>query len=75
MFITGNAAPNAVPAYRAMGFVEQDCEQCINGIRFIPMTYFVKPVKLVYPSVEYMESFIAANEEHRNMGEHFEDVT
>ncbi|NSW92421.1 MAG: GNAT family N-acetyltransferase [Firmicutes bacterium] len=46
----------------------------MNGIRFIPMVYFLKPVRLVYPSVEYKESFIAANEEYKSMGEAFENI-
>ncbi|MGD9366730.1 MAG: GNAT family N-acetyltransferase [Desulfobacteraceae bacterium] len=35
--ITVNSSPNAVSAYRALGFIERDKEKTINGIRFVPM--------------------------------------
>lgn len=36
--ITVNSSPYAVKAYERMGFVSAQPEQCINGIRFTPMT-------------------------------------
>lgn len=45
--ITVNASPNSVPAYEKMGFIPDDSngsngsEQCINGIRFVPMSLTV----------------------------------
>ena len=36
--ITVNSSPYAVKAYERMGFVSTQSEQCINGIRFIPMS-------------------------------------
>lgn len=35
--ITVNASPNSVNAYEKMGFKPTDIEQCVNGIRFVPM--------------------------------------
>ncbi len=35
--ITVNASPNSITAYKTLGFVPTDVEQCINGIRFVPM--------------------------------------
>ena len=35
--ITVNASPNSIRAYETMGFKPTDIEQCINGIRFVPM--------------------------------------
>lgn len=35
--ITVNASPNSIMAYETMGFESTDVEQCINGIRFVPM--------------------------------------
>lgn len=37
--LTVHSSPYAVPAYRRLGFADTDCEQCVNGIRYIPMTY------------------------------------
>jgi GNAT superfamily N-acetyltransferase len=34
---TVNSSPNAVPAYERLGFRITGSEQCIHGIRFIPM--------------------------------------
>ena len=34
---TVNSSPNAVPAYEHLGFHAIGAEQCIRGIRFIPM--------------------------------------
>ena len=35
--ITVNASPNSINAYESMGFQPTDSEQCVNGIRFVPM--------------------------------------
>ena len=35
--VTVNASPNSISAYETMGFEPTDDEQCINGIRFVPM--------------------------------------
>jgi GNAT superfamily N-acetyltransferase len=35
--ITVNASPNSVNAYKNLNFEPTDKEQCINGIRFVPM--------------------------------------
>lgn len=35
--ITVNASPNSIVAYKTLGFKPTDVEQCINGIRFVPM--------------------------------------
>lgn len=35
--ITVNASPNAVPAYRHLGFLPNPPEKIISGIRYIPM--------------------------------------
>ena len=37
--LTVNSSPYAVPVYRRLGFADTDCEQCVNGIRYTPMTY------------------------------------
>ena len=34
---TVNSSPNAVPAYERLGFHAIGAEQCVHGIRFIPM--------------------------------------
>ena len=34
---TVNSSPNAVPAYERLGFRVTGSEQCLNGIRFVPM--------------------------------------
>lgn len=34
---TVNSSPNAVPAYERLGFRVTDSEQCVHGIRFVPM--------------------------------------
>ena len=36
--ITVNSSPNAVSAYRTLGFMERDEEKNVNGIRFVPMS-------------------------------------
>lgn len=36
--ITVNSSPNAVSAYRALGFMERDEEKTVNGIRFVKMS-------------------------------------
>jgi GNAT superfamily N-acetyltransferase len=36
--LTVNSSPNSVSAYEKMGFSRDDIEQCVNGIRFTPMT-------------------------------------
>ena len=35
--VTVNSSPNAVEAYRRMGFVQTSEEQLTNGIRYVPM--------------------------------------
>ena len=35
--ITVNASPNSAEAYKKLNFQPTDIEQCVNGIRFIPM--------------------------------------
>ena len=35
--ISVNSSPYAVPIYEKLGFVQQQSEQVINGIRFVPM--------------------------------------
>ncbi len=40
--ITVNASPNAVEAYRKMGFFPQKEEQQLSGIRFVPMVLSLK---------------------------------
>lgn len=37
--ITLNSSPYGVPFYHALGFIDTDNEQTINGIRFTPMIY------------------------------------
>lgn len=37
--LTVNASPNSTTAYETMGFKTTDVEQCINGIRFVPMVW------------------------------------
>jgi GNAT superfamily N-acetyltransferase len=34
---TVNSSPNAVPAYERLGFRVTGSEQCVHGIRFVPM--------------------------------------
>jgi GNAT superfamily N-acetyltransferase len=41
--VTVNASPNAVTAYRRMGFARTQDEQLANGIRFVPMARPVDP--------------------------------
>lgn len=36
--ITVNAAPNSIDAYKKLKFKPTDKEQCVNDIRFVPMT-------------------------------------
>ncbi len=36
--ITVNASPNSIDAYKKLNFEPTDKEQCVNGIRFVPMT-------------------------------------
>lgn len=36
--LTVHATPNAVQAYRKMGFIPENTEQCVNGIKFVPMS-------------------------------------
>jgi GNAT superfamily N-acetyltransferase len=36
--VTVNSSPNAVTAYEKIGFEPTDIEQCVNGIRFVPMS-------------------------------------
>ena len=36
--LTVHATPNAVQAYEKMGFIPENTEQCINGIKFVPMS-------------------------------------
>ena len=36
--ITVNSSPNATKAYRKMGFIVDGEEQCVHGIKFIPMS-------------------------------------
>ena len=40
--ITVNSSPNAVSAYRTLGFIERDKEKTSNGIRFVKMSRKVK---------------------------------
>ena len=35
--LTVNSSPNAVNAYKKIGFTAKSDEQCMNGIRFVPM--------------------------------------
>ena len=35
---TVNASPNSIDAYKKLNFEISDKEQCVNGIRFVPMT-------------------------------------
>lgn len=35
--LTVNSSPYAEPIYRRLGFTPVDGEQCVNGIRFVPM--------------------------------------
>lgn len=39
--ITVNSSPYAEAAYRKLGFVPEEEEQTVNGIRFIPMMYTI----------------------------------
>ena len=36
--ITVNASPNSIAAYKKLNFEPTDKEQCVNGIRFVPMS-------------------------------------
>lgn len=40
--LTVNSSLNAVPAYERLGFVVQGGEQCLNGIKFVPMKLSLK---------------------------------
>jgi len=40
--ITVNSSPNSVSAYATMGFQARESEQCVNGIRFVPMALKIK---------------------------------
>ncbi len=40
--ITVNASPNSIMAYETMGFESTDVEQCLNGIRYVPMALRLK---------------------------------
>ena len=40
--ITVNSSPYALEIYRRMGFENTDNEKVLNGIRFIPMIYYMK---------------------------------
>jgi GNAT superfamily N-acetyltransferase len=40
--ITVNSSPNAVSAYRALGFIEKGEEKTVNGIRFVQMSLEIK---------------------------------
>lgn len=35
--LTVNSSPGSVNAYKKMGFIAETGEQCVNGIRFVPM--------------------------------------
>jgi ribosomal protein S18 acetylase RimI-like enzyme len=37
--ITVHSSPNAVEAYRRLGFRVEGAEQTVNGIRFVPMAF------------------------------------
>ncbi|MCG8684629.1 MAG: GNAT family N-acetyltransferase [Desulfobacterales bacterium] len=39
--LTVNSSPNAVAAYKKHGFIAKAGEQCINGIRFVPMVLVI----------------------------------
>ena len=39
--LTVNSSPNAINAYKKMRFVVKSGEQCMNGIRFVPMSLLV----------------------------------
>jgi GNAT superfamily N-acetyltransferase len=41
--LTVNSSPNAVSAYQHMGFQVTDSEQCVHGIRFVPMHRATEP--------------------------------
>lgn len=40
--ITLNSSPYGVPFYHKFGFVDTDCEQLKNGIRYTPMIYLLE---------------------------------
>ncbi|UCD81493.1 MAG: GNAT family N-acetyltransferase [Desulfobacterales bacterium] len=42
--MTVNASPNSVTAYEKLGFKPADIEQCVNGIRFVPMALRLQQV-------------------------------
>lgn len=39
--ITVNSSTFAVDSYKAMGFKQMSTEQVVNGIRFVPMKYYI----------------------------------
>jgi GNAT superfamily N-acetyltransferase len=41
--ITVNSSPNAVTVYKKINFEPTDKEQCVNGIRFVPMVMHMYP--------------------------------
>jgi predicted GNAT family N-acyltransferase len=45
--ITVNSSPNATKAYEKMGFTVDDEEQCVNGIKFVPMSLDLNTKKSV----------------------------
>lgn len=73
--ITVNASPTAVSLFQALGFRAESEERFINDGRFLPMAYVLEPIKLVLPSTEYKESFIAGNEEFRNSREEYVNIS
>ena len=36
--ITVHSSPNAIQAYEKMRFIADDTEQCVNGIKYVPMS-------------------------------------
>ena len=45
--ITVNASPNALTAYRRLGFEATEDEKTVNGIRFVPMAFAFAPTGAV----------------------------
>ena len=43
--ITVNASPNSINAYKNLNFEPTDSEQCVNGIRFVPMIFRIKQTR------------------------------
>ena len=41
-YFTVNSSPYAHEVYKHLGFVDTDTEQCVNGLRFIPMKMEIK---------------------------------